>query len=257
MNPFIKKEIRLLLPAFAIACVLTLANLFFQDGPNSWGNSIWYFVSRVVCPAVAVMLALGTFGEEVSNGTFSMLLAQPVSRLKIWQTKIGLLAGALSLVTLLWVGSFALRIGFISHETHAFKDWLDFFAVTITFGLVVFSGGLWTVLLLRQVAAAFWFTLLMPGVILMILDFSLPAGCFCGRRTCNGRAGPSSCRKCTGGHGPEQLQTPGAHGVRARPYGARKCYCINPNSSWPLPWWYYISSSWRCENSVTWAIPLI
>jgi ABC-2 family transporter protein len=169
MNPFIKKEIRLLLPAFAIACVLTLANLFFQDEPNSWGKSIWYFVSRVVCPAVAVMLALSTFGEEVSNGTFSMLLAQPVSRLKIWQTKIGLLAGALLLVTLLWVGSFALRIGFISHETHAFKDWLDFFAVTITFGLVIFSGGLWTVLLLRQVAAAFWFTLLMPGVILMIL----------------------------------------------------------------------------------------
>ncbi len=173
MNPFIKKEIRLLLPAFVIACALTLANLFFQERPDSWSNSIWFFASWVICPAVAVMLALGTFGEEVSNGTFSMLLAQPISRLKIWQTKIGLLAGALSLVTLLWVGFFMLHADFISHETDASKYWLnhslDFFAVTITFGLVIFSGGLWTVLLLRQVAAAFWFTLLIPGVILMIL----------------------------------------------------------------------------------------
>lgn len=173
MNPFIKKEIRLILPSFTIACVLTLANLFFKERPDSWSNSIWFFASWVICPAVAVMLALGTFGEEVSNGTFSMLLAQPISRLKIWQTKIGLLAGALSLVTLLWVGFFMLHADFISHETHASKYWLnhslDFFAVIITFGLVVFSGGLWTVLLLRQVAAAFWFTLLIPGVILMIL----------------------------------------------------------------------------------------
>ena len=36
-------------------------------------------------------------------------------------------------------------------------------------GWCIFSGGLWTVLLLRQVAAAFWITVLVPGVILMIL----------------------------------------------------------------------------------------
>ena len=41
---------------------------------------------------------------------------------------------------------------------------LDLFTGVGTFGLVVFSGGLWTVLLLRQVAAAFWFTVLVPGV---------------------------------------------------------------------------------------------
>ncbi len=34
---------------------------------------------------------------------------------------------------------------------------------------MVFSGALWTVLLLRQVAAAFWFTLLVPGVIMVII----------------------------------------------------------------------------------------
>jgi hypothetical protein len=37
-------------------------------------------------------------------------------------------------------------------------------------GLVIFSGGLWTVLLLRQVAAAFWFTVLTPGILAGILE---------------------------------------------------------------------------------------
>jgi hypothetical protein len=36
-------------------------------------------------------------------------------------------------------------------------------------GMVIFSGALWTVLLLRQVAAAFWFTILIPGLISALL----------------------------------------------------------------------------------------
>lgn len=171
MNPFIKKEARLLLPSFVIACALTFANLLFKKAGANWGvdSFWWYILAWISCPMVAVMMALNTFGVEVSNGTFSMLLAQPMARLKIWQTKIGLLAGALSLVAFLWVTLFILHTLFISDLPESFDDWRDFFAVVTTFGLAVFSGGLWTVLLLRQVAAAFWFTLLVPGVILMIL----------------------------------------------------------------------------------------
>jgi hypothetical protein len=171
MNPFIKKETRLLLPSLGIACALTLANLLItREVTGSGIGGFWYVLSWISCPLVAVMMALNTFGVEVSNGTFSMLLAQPVARLKIWQTKIGLLAGALSLVTFLWMAFFILRANFSSgFLPKSFDAWLDFFAIITTFGLAVFSGGLWTVLLLRQVAAAFWFTLLVPGVILMIL----------------------------------------------------------------------------------------
>jgi hypothetical protein len=43
------------------------------------------------------------------------------------------------------------------------------FSCEAIFALVVFSGALWTVLLLRQVAAAFWFTLIIPGAIAAIL----------------------------------------------------------------------------------------
>jgi ABC-type transport system involved in multi-copper enzyme maturation permease subunit len=174
MSALVKKEIRLLLPSFLIGCVLTLANWFLfwknllLENTGAISNML-SLIPLVVCPAVAVMIALDSFGGEVSSGTFAMLLAQPVSRLKIWQTKISLLAGALLVVGVLWFGPIFCHYHYLNNGRDNSKDLYDLFVVAVTFALVVFSGGLWTVLLLRQVAAAFWFTLLVPGVILMIL----------------------------------------------------------------------------------------
>ena len=177
MNAFVKKEIRLLLPNFGFACLLALAVPFFRGGPDSLFNGVGYFLSCIFCPAVAVMLALSPFGGEVSAGTFSSLLAQPVSRLKIWETKIALLAIALLGVAFLWTATFLISLWLPhtdqSHDLKDFQGLLDLFAIVIVTGLVIFSGGLWTVLLLRQVAAAFWFTLIVPGALLTIL-----AACF-------------------------------------------------------------------------------
>ena len=168
MNAFVKKEVRLLLPNFGFACVLALAGIFFPNNPDNLLNSITYFLSSIFCPAVAAMLALSSFGVEVSSGTFSNLLAQPVSRLKIWETKIVFLSVAMVVLGFLWLASF-LFSAFHAGQDHGIKDWLDLLSIVIVTGLVIFSGGLWTVLLLRQVAAAFWFTLLVPGVLLMIV----------------------------------------------------------------------------------------
>ncbi|MDR3457913.1 MAG: ABC transporter permease subunit [Verrucomicrobiae bacterium] len=167
MNALVKKEIRLLLPNFGFACVLALAGLF-PNHADSLFSGIVYFIGCIFCPAVVVMLALSSFGSEVGSGTFSNLLAQPVSRVKIWETKITLLAAALLAVAFLWLMAFVAS-GFHGNQNHGFNDWLDLLAFVIVFGLVIFSGGLWTVLLLRQVAAAFWFTLLVPGALLVIL----------------------------------------------------------------------------------------
>jgi ABC-type transport system involved in multi-copper enzyme maturation permease subunit len=174
MNALVKKEIRVLLPSFLIGCVLTLANWFsfwenlFLENPSAF-NSILSMIPLVVCPAVAVMIALDSFGGEVSSGTFAVLLAQPISRVKIWQTKILLLAIALLVVGILWfVPIFYVRLFMVTNHD-SYKDLYDLFVIAVMFALVVFSGGLWTVLLLRQVAAAFWFTLLVPGVILVVL----------------------------------------------------------------------------------------
>jgi ABC-type transport system involved in multi-copper enzyme maturation permease subunit/alpha-tubulin suppressor-like RCC1 family protein len=166
MNALVKKEIRLLLPSFVVCCAMALANLFFRFNPDGSLQGWWWFVlAFVFSGAMAVMLALNSFGGEISLGTFSNLLAQPVSRQKIWETKILLLAVSLLIVGIFWGGCGLVRLKMIGRDL----NFPDLFMGVGTFGLVVFSGGLWTVLLLRQVAAAFWFTVLVPGVLLALV----------------------------------------------------------------------------------------
>ena len=166
MNPLVKKEIRLLLPGFGICCALALPNLFFRFNPDGSLQNWWFILPAFVfCGAVAVMLALNSFGVEISSGTFANLLAQPVPRQKIWEVKILLLAVSLSIVGIFWCACGIVRLKMIGHDL----DLLDLLTGVGTFGLVVFSGGLWTVLLLRQVAAAFWLMVLVPGFILVMV----------------------------------------------------------------------------------------
>lgn len=163
MNPLVKKEIRLLLPGIATCCALGLTNLFFRfDSDGSLQN--WWLIlpAFVFCGLMTVTLALNSFGSEISMGTFSNLLAQPVSRQKIWDTKILVLAASLLAVGIFWSACGIIRLTMLGRN----PGLLDLFTGLGIFGLVVFSGGLWTVLLLRQVAAAFWFTVLVPGFIL-------------------------------------------------------------------------------------------
>jgi hypothetical protein len=166
MNALVKKEIRLLLPSFAVCCALALANFFFRFNPDGSLQGWWWFVlAFVFSGAMAVMLALNSFGGEIILGTFSNLLAQPVSRQKIWETKILLLAVSLLIVGIFWGGCGIVRLKTIGRDL----NFPDLFAGVGIFGLVVFSGGLWTVLLLRQMAAAFWFTVLVPGVLIAMV----------------------------------------------------------------------------------------
>jgi ABC-type transport system involved in multi-copper enzyme maturation permease subunit len=166
MNALVKKEVRLLLPSFAIAGSLTAANLFLPSKTDELGfSALQLLLPFFFCPVMAVMLALASFGSEISAGTFSLLLAQPVPRQKIWETKVSLLAVAMFLLGLLWCGFAVLRLKMIHHPLGS----LEMISAVAVFGLAAFSGGLWAVLLLRQVAAAFWFTILVPGALLVLL----------------------------------------------------------------------------------------
>lgn len=183
MNPFIKKEIRLLLPSAILCCALGLTNFLFSfsnDGSLQYVFGV--LLSFVCCGGLAVMLALNSFGAEISSGTFSNLLAQPISRQKIWDIKISLLAVTLLGVGGLWFGSVFCDHVFFSNlppdkfkgfgekfASGMFKELGNMFICAAMFALVTFSGGLWTVLLLRQVAAAFWFMVLVPGVLIAIV----------------------------------------------------------------------------------------
>ena len=168
MNALVKKEIRLLLPSFLAGIALTFANCFLTKDQYGFGGYA-FFVSFVFSPAIAVGMALNSFGAEINAGTFSMLLAQPVSRHRIWRTKALLLAAALVMVGFLWCAILYVRVKTFEH-LNGFDDLGDLFSGVWVFLLVIYSGALWTVLLLRQVAAAFWFTLLVPGAILVIVN---------------------------------------------------------------------------------------
>ena len=168
MNPLVKKEIRLLLPSFLASLLMALTIWLV---PEDFDHSSFFVQILIIfpflfCPVMVVMMTLGSFGREFSLGTFSMLMAQPVPRARIWWTKTLLLAGAVLLVWFVWC------ISFILHDP--FKQTSDDFQnteiFTALFALAIFSGGLWTALLFRQMAAGFWFAVLTPAAVLVSIE---------------------------------------------------------------------------------------
>jgi hypothetical protein len=130
-----------------------------------------------------LLLSLTPFGQELNWGTFSILLAQPVSRTQIWRIKTRLLALALLLVFVAFFLSALLRIYSVVdfaqtrdrlYSADVLRHWhammsdnrqqalLGSLMVGGLGALAGFAGGLWTTLLFRQVSAAFWCTLLVP-----------------------------------------------------------------------------------------------
>lgn len=171
MNALVKKEIRLLLPSFVIALVLAVSVWLIPTESNpEQGFWAWLLLLPLLfCPALVVMTALDSFGREISAGTFANLLAQPVSRLRIWRTKVFLLAMALLIVLGVWWMSLLLHeplpLNVKSEDLH------ELFTTAILFVATAYSGGLFSVLLFRQVGAAFWFTVLVPAGLAMLTFF--------------------------------------------------------------------------------------
>ena len=173
MNALLRKEVRLLLPSFAAALSLSFSLWFLPselDGPSRF-KAFLTLLSFVACPALVVMMALDSFGKEISAGTFPLLLAQPVSRTHLWRIKTGLLGAATLIVLLSWVLALHFHVfdylvrNMAQNDPGAWKWTLH--AAAVLFALVTFSGGLWTVLFFRQVTAAFWLTLIVPGAIVI------------------------------------------------------------------------------------------
>lgn len=79
MNALLRKEIRLLRPSFVTALVLACSVWLIPtaSGPDS---NLWVLLMLLpcgLCPVMAVVMALDTFGREFSLGTFSDLLSSP------------------------------------------------------------------------------------------------------------------------------------------------------------------------------------
>ena len=154
MKTLIKKEIRLLMPAWITAMLLAIVPRIFINLCATPANGDERFMSlpaELIFAFGLMFLGINSFGQELSGNTFSALLSQPIKRPRVWLIKVGTLATAFFLV---WLAAI-----FFGHGQFQF--------LTLS-ALVVFSGGLWTTLLLRQVSAAFWITLLAPLAIVEI-----------------------------------------------------------------------------------------
>lgn len=91
MNVRIVKEIRPLLPAFALTlCGLIIALILWNAQLGYWG----LVISAFGC----ILMGVTTFGDEFSNRTMPMLLSQPFSRQNIWREKLTVLAAAIGIL---------------------------------------------------------------------------------------------------------------------------------------------------------------
>ena len=168
MNALVRKEVRLLLPSFSIGLLLALSIWLFPENPSlglDFDMSLGV-LAFMVSPAMLVMMTLGSFGRELSAGTFSFLLSQPVPRSRVWWTKTVILALATGILWAVWWFSLSSTKNFLAIPQ---EDRNDAFVTAVLFAVVVYSGGLWTTVFFRQLAAAFWFTLLAPAALMMAI----------------------------------------------------------------------------------------
>src|SRR3984885_1474341 len=166
MNALIKKEIRLLLPAWIAAMLLVTAIPFSLN----FFNQTPYNPDFVPIPfgLGILFLSLASFGQEFSHKTFSILLSQPIPRNRIWLVKIAILATAYASVLLTLFICY--KIYFYLRPIYNIPFPVDILTI---YGLVIFSGGLWATLLLRQMTGAFWFAILVPAFLMLVLfEFS-------------------------------------------------------------------------------------
>jgi hypothetical protein len=163
MKTLVAKEARLLWPAYAPALLLALLPVWLLPSDQQHNPQV-----AAIYPLSfgAMLLALSSFGREFGLNTFGLMLAQPMERSRIWWTKLTVLAVALATLLVGWCLSSALRL----LSTSATKDWAEHLALGATALFVMLAGGLWTTLLFRQTSYAFWFSILIPGVIAVLLD---------------------------------------------------------------------------------------
>jgi alpha-tubulin suppressor-like RCC1 family protein/ABC-type transport system involved in multi-copper enzyme maturation permease subunit len=191
MKTLVAKETRLLWPAYAAALLLALLPVWLlpsdqQHNPQALAG--YPFTIRSIYPFSfgAMLLALSSFGREFGLGTFGLLLAQPLERNRIWWTKVAVLTFALATILVGWDLSCTLRQQLVSETSH----WAESLALGATALFVMLASGLWTTLFFRQTSYAFWFSILVPALIAVVLDaLRAPVWLTCSVLTCYALAG--------------------------------------------------------------------
>ena len=184
MSPLLRKEIRLILPFWGIALALGVIPVFALPMSEWWhvgDGCFWLFAFGLT------LLGLAPFGQEFGWGTFSIMLAQPLERRRIWKTKFFLALAAGAIVFLLFALSVHVQLAAnlraqvqsltSNHQFDAARmaemrgsEFLPSVIKGFVLLLMAVAGGLWTTLLFRQTGAALWFAILIPGVLVVIVE---------------------------------------------------------------------------------------
>src|SRR5581483_2589775 len=109
MNELIRKEIRLVAPAWLATVLLAIVPIWLL--PDQWGIQDDTLVIAAISFFAfgAVLLGVSAFGQEFGIRTFSLLLVQPVSRIRLWEIKAAVTAIALAMAVVALCGSAVLR----------------------------------------------------------------------------------------------------------------------------------------------------
>lgn len=153
MTVLLRKEIRSLLPAWIVTMAATALIAFVPLA----GIPVLLFLVGIGC----LLLGITSFGSEFSQGTFSLLLAQPIARKKIWWTKVTALGAALLSIAIVVLVAFVCLV--IRSDKSIQAHDVEMAAVfTLLFFGAAFAGGLFSAVATRQMATAFWIALLFP-----------------------------------------------------------------------------------------------
>lgn len=156
MSALVKKEIRLIWPAWLVALLLSVVQAITRPYD--------FYVATLLFLGLT-MMALSSIGREASLNTFSNLLAQPAERTRLWRIKLSVLAAAFLSVLGVWFLAFIWAFATSSRDANDVENSYNLFITVCLIATATFTGGLWTTLLLRQLAGAFWLTLLVPATL--------------------------------------------------------------------------------------------
>jgi alpha-tubulin suppressor-like RCC1 family protein len=158
MNVRIQKECRALAPMWAAALLLVVAPLLLWPVTRDSGTVM-------VCAMFGfawgvALLSVSSFGKEFAQGTYGLLLTQPVSRWSLWWEKTAVLGAALGSVAFVFV---VVVLSFLPGEqTFAALSVGQFISLVLQMAGAAYGGGLCLTLLLRQANGAFWLALVLP-----------------------------------------------------------------------------------------------
>lgn len=174
MNPLIKKEIRLLLPAWcaATALVVLLPWVLPADEVSMGFFPVIVFIAGIV-------LAVDVFGREFSLGTFQSFMAQPMERREWWRVKMRRLIVGTAALFLCFCATNLIRLWTSARTQYFEQAHINALFAMFTSGvllLVGVAGGLWTSLVFRQVSIAFWVSLVLPPLMVTLLMLVIPEG---------------------------------------------------------------------------------